>query len=56
MNEDIITAIYCNVDDFCKVFDAYCKSRFLPEENAAFSMTEEYLEERISKETLIEVF
>ena len=35
MNKDIITALYCNVDDFCKVFDAYCKSRSLPEEKAA---------------------
>ena len=34
MNEDSITAIYCSVDDFCKVFEAYCKSRFLPGEKA----------------------
>ena len=33
MNEDSITTIYCSVDDFCKVFEAYCKSRlFLPGE------------------------
>jgi len=34
MNEDSITAIYCSVDDFCKVFDLYCKSRLLLGEKA----------------------
>jgi hypothetical protein len=30
MNEDIITRIYCDVDDFCKGLQDYCKSRLLP--------------------------
>jgi hypothetical protein len=32
MNEDSITRIYCDVDDFCKDFQRYCKSHFLPGE------------------------
>jgi len=27
MNEGIITRIYCNVDDFCKVLEGYCRAR-----------------------------
>ena len=30
MNEDSITRIYCDVDDFCKALESYCKSRLLP--------------------------
>jgi hypothetical protein len=30
MDEDIITGIYCDVDDFCKALERYCKSRLLP--------------------------
>jgi hypothetical protein len=30
MNEDIITGIFCDVDDFCKALEAYCKSCLLP--------------------------
>ena len=30
MNEDSITGIYCDVDDFCKALEGYCKSRLLP--------------------------
>jgi hypothetical protein len=30
MDENIITRIYCDVDDFCKSFEEYCKSRHLP--------------------------
>jgi hypothetical protein len=30
MDEDIITGIYCDVDDFCKALEGYCKSRLLP--------------------------
>ena len=29
MNEDSITRIYCDVDDFCKAIEGYCKSRLL---------------------------
>ena len=31
MNEDSITEIFCDVDDFCKALENYCKSRLLPE-------------------------
>jgi hypothetical protein len=34
MNEDSITRIYCDVDDFCKTLKRYCKSHFLPNEQA----------------------
>ena len=30
MNEDSITKIYCDVDDFCKTLEGYFKSRLLP--------------------------
>jgi len=30
MNEDIVTEIYCDVDDFCKALEGYCKNRLLP--------------------------
>jgi hypothetical protein len=30
MNEDIITTIYCDVDDFCKALERYCKTHLLP--------------------------
>jgi hypothetical protein len=30
MNEDIITGIYCDVDDFCKAFKEYCNAHLLP--------------------------
>ena len=30
MNEDIITKIYCDVDDFCKALESYCNSRLVP--------------------------
>jgi hypothetical protein len=30
MNEDIITGIYCDVDDFCKALKAYCNNHLLP--------------------------
>jgi hypothetical protein len=30
MNEDSITRIYCDVDDFCKALESYCKARLLP--------------------------
>jgi hypothetical protein len=30
MNEDSITRIYCDVDDFCKAFEGYCKTHLLP--------------------------
>ncbi|MDR2659312.1 MAG: IS982 family transposase, partial [Spirochaetaceae bacterium] len=30
MDEDTITRIYCDVDDFCKVLEAYCKAHCLP--------------------------
>jgi len=30
MNEDSITRIYCDVDDFCKALEGYCRSRLLP--------------------------
>jgi hypothetical protein len=30
MNEDTITRIYCDVDDFRKAFEAYCKAHSLP--------------------------
>jgi hypothetical protein len=26
MNEDSITRIYCDVDDFCKVLEGYCRA------------------------------
>jgi hypothetical protein len=29
MNKDIITRIYCDVDDFCKALEGYCKSHLL---------------------------
>ena len=34
MNEDSITRIYCDVDDFCKALEGYCKSRLLPHDKA----------------------
>jgi hypothetical protein len=34
MNEDSITEIYCDVDDFCKALEGYCKTRLLPGEKA----------------------
>jgi hypothetical protein len=30
MNEDSITRIYCDVDDFCKALKGYCKAHLLP--------------------------
>jgi hypothetical protein len=30
LNDDIITRIFCDVDDFCKALEAYCKSHLLP--------------------------
>jgi hypothetical protein len=30
MNEDSITRIYCDVDDFCKAFESYSRTHFLP--------------------------
>ena len=30
MDEDSITRIYCDVDDFCKALESYCKSHLLP--------------------------
>jgi hypothetical protein len=30
MDEDIITRIYCDADDFCKALEACCKTRCLP--------------------------
>jgi len=30
MNEDSITSIYCDVDDFCKAFEGYCRTHLLP--------------------------
>jgi len=30
MNEDSITSIYCDVDDFCKALEQYCKTHLLP--------------------------
>jgi len=30
MDEDSITRIYCDVDDFCKALEGYCKSHLLP--------------------------
>jgi len=30
MNEDSITRIYCDVDDFCKALEGYCKTHLLP--------------------------
>ena len=30
MNEDIVTRIFCDVDDFCKALGAYLRSRLLP--------------------------
>ena len=30
MNENSITRIYCDVDDFCKTLERYCKSHLLP--------------------------
>jgi hypothetical protein len=30
MNADIITGIYCEVDDFCKALESYCTSHSLP--------------------------
>jgi hypothetical protein len=32
MDEDSITRIYCDVDDFCKALEGYCKNRLLPNE------------------------
>jgi hypothetical protein len=37
MDEDTITTIYCDVDDFCKALEAYCKAHSLPgDENRAW--------------------
>ena len=33
-DEDIITSIYCDVDDFCKALEGYCKGRSLPGKKA----------------------
>ena len=30
MNEDIITRIFCDVDDFCKALEAHLRSHLLP--------------------------
>jgi hypothetical protein len=30
MDEDTITRIYCDVDDYCKALEAYCKAHSLP--------------------------
>jgi hypothetical protein len=30
MDEDIITRIYCDVDDFCRALEGYCKTHLLP--------------------------
>jgi hypothetical protein len=30
MNEDSITSLYCDVDDFCKAFERYCRTHLLP--------------------------
>ncbi|MDR0494192.1 MAG: hypothetical protein LBG95_00995 [Treponema sp.] len=30
MNEDSITGIYCDAGDFCKAFEGYCRTHFLP--------------------------
>ena len=30
MDENSITVIYCDVDDFCKTLEGYCKSHLLP--------------------------
>jgi hypothetical protein len=30
MNEDSITNIYCDVDDFCKALEGYCRAHLLP--------------------------
>ena len=30
MNEDSIIGIYCDVDDFCKALEGYCKTHLLP--------------------------
>jgi hypothetical protein len=35
MDEDTITRIYCDVDDFCKAFQSYCKAHLLPSRKAA---------------------
>jgi hypothetical protein len=32
MNGEVITRIYCDVDDFCKALERYCKARCLPGE------------------------
>jgi hypothetical protein len=30
MNENTITRIYCDVDDFCQALEHYCKAHYLP--------------------------
>ena len=35
MDEDIITRIYCDVDDFCITLERYCKGQLLPGEKKA---------------------
>jgi hypothetical protein len=30
MNEDSVTKIYCDVDDFCKALEGYCRTHLLP--------------------------
>ena len=30
MDNDSITRIYCDVDDFCKALEGYCKTHLLP--------------------------
>ena len=34
MDEDIITGIFCDVDDFCAALEKYVKARLLPDEQA----------------------
>ena len=34
MDEDIITGIFCDVDDFCAALEKYVKARLLPNEQA----------------------
>jgi hypothetical protein len=29
--QELITAVFCDVDDFCKAFESYCQTHFLPE-------------------------
>ena len=34
MDKDIITGIFCDVDDFCAALEKYAKARLLPDEQA----------------------